>query len=682
MGNPASIVLPEAVGGTGDLTYTYSAGTPDPPLAGLTFTPATRTLAGTPTDTVGTSSTANVHRDRCEHQPRHLSSSTSTVVAGDPGPPPPGIGQIGEITGTKLTGAGITEKTIGGVERNHVAEGYRGVKLEVTAELTVAEVRALYGATNPTTADPLEVTVQIMSDSTITTPWASMIDDQQDVHFPAPPTTLGVIDAVLQITVPKKPAATADDTDDLTATGMLDVYILEDDFEAENEVFYIEVVSSDDINMSAGSSRDKKTAVTVIEDNETQMLEIEGADQIFESGSAQSYEVTADPPRADLPLEIRLDLVTLGGDTVRADRYTISDSSPTLNPAGDGTGNTVTVTIEVPSPDGDRMDEDYVLEASAVEYSLRSGVENTTPVAEHDIKVIDIHKLPPLAVSPAEGMVMEEDSVMLTLTIDRNPPDTIRQAGEGKEYTSEPVNVMLTANDMSSAGMGDYDMPAMVSFPEHDGKAPWTQSMMVEVMATMDEDIEMDGEVLYIDAEVDGTKNMEYGPNTMYDMYESVSMLTIEDATDRLVWANDPDANYPIIMAAIEEAAGEDMMFTVGDPAIEIMGQALFSHADMEGMTIEYAATSNMEDVAMASEADNMLMVMAMSTMGGDVEITVTATAVLPAGLKNLPQTEPNVAQLKFPVTVSPVVPALPLIAQLLLAALLGLGGYRRYLRR
>jgi hypothetical protein len=343
----------------------------------------------------------------------------------------------------------------------------------------------------------------------------------------------------------------------------------------------------------------------------------------------------------------------------------------------------VTVTLEVANPDGNRMDEDYVLEGSVVVYSLRSGGENTIPVAEQPIKVVDVHKLPRLSVTPAEDMLLEDDSVMLTLTLDRNPPNTIRQSGEGKEYTSEPVNVMLMADMMSTAEMQDYELPEMVSFPEHDAKAPWTQTMMVEVMANKDDDIEMDDDdVLYINAEVDGTKNMEYGPNTDYDMYESASMLTIEDATGRLVWANDPDANYPLIMRAIEEAAGGDMMFTVGDPAIEIMGQALFSSATVAGMTIEYAASSNMEDVAMASEADNMLMVMAMSTMGGEAEITVTATAVLPAGLKNLPQTEPNVAQLKFPVTVSPVVPALPLIAQLLMAALLGLGGYRRYLRR
>ena len=684
MGSAVSVVLPEAVGGLSAATLTYSL-TPaggsagDPPVAGLTFTPATRTIAGTPTAAVGT----RVQQTYTVTDGTNTSSVEFyiTVIAGDPAPPLPGIGSMGRIIETKLTG--VTQKTIGGAERNHVGEGDTGVELMVTAELTVAEVRALYGTTDPPKADPLMVTVQIMPGTA--TPWASEIDDQQDVHFPNPKTTQGIMTAELAIKVPDKPKDTDDPEDDLEAYGTLDVYILHDP-DAENEVFYAEVVSSDDIDVDRSRRSSLKTDDTVIEDDETQTVEIDGEDRVFEDGKSEDYKITAKPARVDLPLEVRLDFVRDGGDTVRADRHTLSNATPTLNPDGDGTGNTMTVTLELANPDGNRMDDDYTLEASVVVYSLSSGGENTIPAAEQPIKVVDIHKLPVLTVSPAEDMVMEGGSVMVTVTLDRNPANTVRQSGEGREYTTEPVTVMLTPGDMSSAEMGDYDItPTMLSFGEWDGKvSSAVESMMVEVTAHMDDDIEMDDEdVLMIDAEVDGTKNMEYGPNTMYDMYESVSMLTIEDATDRLVWANDPDANYPIIMAAIEAAAGDDMMFTVGDPAIEIMGQALFSHATIEGMTIEYAATSNMEDVAEASEADNMLMVMAMSTMGGEAEITVTATAVLPAGgLKNLPQTEPNVAQLKFPVTVSPVVPALPLIAQLLLAALLSLGGYRRYLRR
>jgi hypothetical protein len=276
-------------------------------------------------------------------------------------------------------------------------------------------------------------------------------------------------------------------------------------------------------------------------------------------------------------------------------------------------------------------------------------------------------------------MVMEGSSTMLTLTIDRNPSDTRRRSGEKSEYSYEEVEVMLTAGAGTTAGMGDYTLPAMVTFEEWDGTGSSTDSMMVEVMATMDDDLSED-EMLVVDGEVDGTENAKNGDNTDYDMYPGASMLTIEDTTERYVWANDPADNYPLIMAAIEEAAGDDGMFTVGDPAIEILGSALFSSAAMPGMSIVYEATSNMEDVAAASESDNVLMVMAM--MGGDAEITITATAVLPAGLENLPQTAQNVAQLKFPVTVTPAVPALPLIAQLLLAGLLGMGGFRRYLRR
>ena len=63
-------------------------------------------------------------------------------------------------------------------------------------------------------------------------------------------------------------------------------------------------------------------------------------------------------------------------------------------------------------------------------------------------------------------------------------------------------------------------------------------------------------------------------------------------------------------------------------------------------------------------------------------DVTITAAATLPSGVTIVTQTERNVARIVFPVEVSAVVPALPVIARLLLAAFLAIGGYRRYRRR
>ena len=268
---------------------------------------------------------------------------------------------------------------------------------------------------------------------------------------------------------------------------------------------------------------------------------------------------------------------------------------------------------------------------------------------------------------------------MLTVSINRNPPSTIATAdAETREYTSEPVEVMLMANMMSTAGEDDYTLPGMVMFEKHDGTAPWMQTMMVEVMATMDDDIDED-HMLYVDAEVDGMS--DYGPNTDMDMYPSASVLTIMDETPILVWANPANVIEKVIYDAKAAGAGDDMMFMMGE-MIEVDPSLLFDQADMAGLTIEYAATSDDEMVASASEENNMVMVKAVSSMGGMAHVTITATAILPSGAKALPQTEPNVAQVIFPVEVAQAVPALPIIAQLLLAAFLAMGGYRRYLRR
>ena len=114
---------------------------------------------------------------------------------------------------------------------------------------------------------------------------------------------------------------------------------------------------------------------------------------------------------------------------------------------------------------------------------------------------------------------------------------------------------------------------------------------------------------------------------------------------------------------------GASFMFRAG---------SLFNYAD--GVTLQYAVSSDDSAVSTSVDGD---MVTVMANAEGMAHVTVTATATSPSGVTIVDQTAPNVAQILFPVTVVTAVPALPVIAQLLLMAFLAIGGgYRRYLKR
>ena len=147
------------------------------------------------------------------------------------------------------------------------------------------------------------------------------------------------------------------------------------------------------------------------------------------------------------------------------------------------------------------MDNNYKLVATAIDYSLASGLDNVFKEQEHPVTLVDIHKLPRLTVSPATGTVEEDGETTLTLTLDRE----IREPGFAvQKATSEPVTVMLTAGTGTTAGSREYELPATaVSFPKP-AAGTTTQTMTATVKATMD-DVMGEEDVLVIDAEVDGT---------------------------------------------------------------------------------------------------------------------------------------------------------------------------------
>ena len=574
------------------------------------------------------------------------SDGTTGGPTGPTGPTGSGDGMYGEVTSTKLTG--VEQKNIGGVLRNHVDEGSTGVKLEVTVQWLVSELRMIYGDLTKLDDDDADLTVGIVSDSTMTTAWASMVDDQQDVHFPRSPVEAGIIESTVKVKYPAKPAANANPNSTLSATGELLVYILDDNFEAENEVFRIDVLSSNDVDVAARGSRpNTSTMVTVIEDNEVQTVKLSGSKRVMEDAGKAEYTVVADPERYDLPLEVRLDLVSFeDGTVVRGDKYSLSDASPTLNAAGTGgtAANTAKVNLEFPANDGDRMDNAYKLVATAIGYSLASGLDNMFKEQEHPVTLVDVHKLPRLTVSAATDTVKEDGEVTLTLMLDRE----IREAGFAlQKATNEAVEVMLTAGAGTTAGNREYELPAVaVAFPKP-AAGDTTQTMTAMVKATMD-DVLGEADVLVVDAEVNGTVTAN-GPNDPdNDVYPGASMLTIVDATTPLVYAK-PQAELDAAVEAAKDAAmGADGMFTDGE-MIKFMGSALFGAA--QGTMVIYWAKSSDVTVATAVVSDDEITVTAMGK--GDAMITVEASASTPAGVTINKQTEADRASIEIPVSVA-----------------------------
>ena len=447
-------------------------------------------------------------------------------------------------------------------------------------------------------------------------------------------------------------------------TGTLDVLIIHDDHEAENDAFYIKALDTGmhDVNLDlTRGATDRTTLDVVIEDDEDQKVVIQneryssGPTNLYEPAgdpgidSSPQFRILASPARVDLPLEVRLDMVDLQGQTVSAAQISLGAASVNLNSNRDGDSDEW-VDVNLPDSDRNRMNDDYKLTASVNATSVATGGYETISVTEHAITVIDRHKLPTLSVSPMEDTVMEGEKTELTLTIDRNPHDTYVGApainsgdSEKRQYTSEEVSVMLDMGAGSTVDTSDYSimvdgmMMNSVTIPEHNGRAPWRQTATVEVMAT-DDDVIDDMEMLVLDAEMTGAMAM-YESMT----YEMVSALTITNGTDALVWAKSPDE----IKAAVMAAKGADPI-NPGD-MFEVMGSALFNAAP--GVTVDYTADSGDMGVASTSVTNGTVMVTANSA--GEAYITVTAHASMPTGAVMIAdQTNPRKASVSFPVHV------------------------------
>jgi hypothetical protein len=299
------------------------------------------------------------------------------------------------------------------------------------------------------------------------------------------------------------------------------------------------------------------------------------------------------------------------------------------------------VDIEFPYPDDDRIDNDYSLRGTAVEYALSVGVDNTFGSGRYDFTLVDTQKLPRLTVDQATATVMEGGDVELMLTLNRTLP--LKYPSLKQEVASAEAG-MITL--MSADGMRRHGLPMMVDYAAF-GRA-MTQTVKATITAAPD-DMIGDEEMLVVDAYVDGGSDATYGPrDPMYDEYSAVSTITIEDGTQALVYAM-PQADLDAaVMKAKDAAMGADGMFNPGE-MIKLMGSALFGSA--QGVTVIYSAKSSDETVASASVSGGEIMVMAEGK--GDAMITVEASATAPAGVTINKQTEADRASIDIPVSVA-----------------------------
>ena len=549
----------------------------------------------------------------------------------------------GQITEFELIGA-VEEKTIAGVKRLFVDEGEQNVELSVTVQWTHEEIAQIgYDREQ-------FVNVRIKENRAAGPPagggnWLSWIDYEGDVHFPQSirrDSGYGRLGGWIVVKTPKLSAIPAAQRGSArhvkSSTAKLPVLVLHDNHEAENDAFYIEAEHSPfgDVDLDATAAVNRITPEVVIDDDEEQKVTVKGPTSVYESDGTTEFTLGANPQRVELPLDVVLEMLDLEGTTVSAAQISVSDTSVQI-----GTGASAPkVTVHLPASDGNRVNNDYQMQASVNLYSLTSGGFDTIKSTSAPIKVVDVHKLPWLTVSPASGTVAEGGTLELTLNVNRNPADTIATDPEKRQYTSEALTIMVTAG--GNASSSDFTMtPSSISVEEykHTAAKNWMQEVTVTIAASADEDI--DAETLMLDFVAHGTK-AENGPRPDGDT-NSVAQanLTIQDATATLVSVR--ENAYDVIKGAL----GDPPMLTTGMSA-ELMGVNLFDY-DSAAVSVAYA--TSVEGGAVTASASGGTVTI-MGAMAGEAKVTITATATPTSSSLDVNQTKANVAQMTFPVMV------------------------------
>ena len=448
----------------------------------------------------------------------------------------------------------------------------------------------------------------------------------------------------------------------MTGKGTVSLSLAPDN-DAEDEAFNLHVVDLTGVNvMTVAPSRTMNEYPLLIDDAQEQGIEFSrdpaSTAAIFE-GDSVKFKAVPKPARVDLDLDVRYNVKQLGTTSVSSGTYTVSASSGTISAAAAPADQKHNTTFRTPENDENRVDDEFEISAEVIAFDLSSGAyTHVAADPDHlDVIVLDMHKLPRLdltSVDPKDGKVKEGESLTITMEIDRNPASTRRVGGEKVDISQEAVTVMFSMGGGNATTGSDYRITTNpVEIAERKSGA-WIQEFEVEVMALTDDDLD-DMETLVLNAEVDGTKNADYGDNVvttdpmnmMDDMYHSVAMVTIEEATTKLVEAKPQADVEKAIYDAKAAGAGDDELFTPGE-MMKVMGDDLFDGAP--GVSVSYTAETSDANVASYTVTGGEVTVTAKSK--GDAMITITAHASMPSTVKINDQDDRRMASITFPVEV------------------------------
>ena len=393
------------------------------------------------------------------------------------------------------------------------------------------------------------------------------------------------------------------------------------DVDAEDEKFQIEV--------QIGSTDAVKTKdVLMIDDAQTQTYKLSlptAAKGAITEGAEDATKLTlkADPERT---MDIEVALAVSPNDPTK---YVLGALSSSMF----GMGDNATVTSSIRAlADKNRTNDTITVTA----YTTGS-LGNNAALDTLDITVKDANPLPGVratlvdkdgeALATQPMSVTEGETLMVMLT-------AIDEDGDSVEAAEELSVSLMPAG---TAGLQDYRLSANPVEIASGKKS----SAAVELMVLADNDVD-EGEMLTLDAVVSGDEMVGPGTNTVM----GVLSLTIEDGTMKLVWAKAMEDVQKSVYDAKEKGEGADKIFSPGE-MIEVDASTLFNYA--EGVTLNYVASS---DAAAVKVGTSGSMVTVTAAEAGMANVTITAHANAPSGVKILPQGEPDEASIMFPVEV------------------------------
>ena len=360
-------------------------------------------------------------------------------------------------------------------------------------------------------------------------------------------------------------------------------------------------------------------------------------DSITEGGDPVHVRVTVERGRDGYPLNEDISVAVVPGEGLAMD-YRTEGAPLTFKPSdADGTNNSHTETFKVWAlDDNDIAMEDLVLNLVATGATAANGPDDTT------------------AAKPVMLTIMDATEPLLT------------------PMTGEMVMETVNAARMAAAGSDDLWTPGEMF--ELDGEDLFTSDNTVQVAAMSSSGavgVSTQGGTVMLQA-------MEVGTSTITITGTVASSFTSSQTVDNIATI-EFDLEVDELPLAIELSGPDDMNIAEGMSA---MVTATANRAVNADTAVELNLVSGSGSPADYSVERIMIMngqttgtTMLMATEDGMEEAmeTLTFEGAFGSGMKT--------NQVTFNIW-DAAVPALPIIAQLLLAAFLAVGGYRRYLRR